>query len=187
MDISELKAELEKHHCSSYGWALSCCGSDRAEAEEVLQTVYLKILEGKARFRGEASFRTWLFAVIRKTAASEHRKNLLRRLKSIAGSEHRTDRISPAEEPDTAFERSEVQRRFQRALEELPTRQRETLHLVFYQDLSLREAADVMGISIGAARTHYERGKKRLRGLLAESEIGHGVEWRREKNPSTVS
>jgi RNA polymerase sigma-70 factor (ECF subfamily) len=44
-----------------------------------LQTVYLKILEGKARYRGEASLKTWLFAVIRKTAIGEYRKRLVRR------------------------------------------------------------------------------------------------------------
>ena len=54
MDIAELKAELERLHSTSFGWALSCCRRDASEAEEVLQTVYLKILEGKARFRGES-------------------------------------------------------------------------------------------------------------------------------------
>ena len=48
MEISELMAELEKHQSASYGWALSCCGRSGAEAEDVLQTTYLKILEGKA-------------------------------------------------------------------------------------------------------------------------------------------
>src|SRR3989454_9145614 len=81
MDIAELKAELEQHHTACFGWALSCCARDRGQAEEVLQTVYLKILEGKARFRGEASLKTWLFAVIRKTAATEYRRNLLRKLR----------------------------------------------------------------------------------------------------------
>src|SRR5919201_2482885 len=80
MDIAELKAELEKLHSASFGWALSCCRRDYAEAEEVLQTVYLKILEGKAQFRGEASLKTWLFAVIRKTAISEHRKRIVRKV-----------------------------------------------------------------------------------------------------------
>ncbi|MDQ2921918.1 MAG: RNA polymerase sigma factor [Acidobacteriota bacterium] len=187
MDISELKAELEKHHCSSYGWALSCCWRDRAEAEEVLQTVYLKILEGKARFRGEASFKTWLFAVIRNTAVSERRKSLLRRLRSVFASPEKVGYIATAEKPDSTLERSEMQMQFQRALKQLPRRQRETLHLVFYEDLSLREAADVMGISIGSARTHYERGKKRLRDVLGESEHDYGVEWRRAKNPTAVS
>jgi RNA polymerase sigma-70 factor (ECF subfamily) len=54
MDIPELKAELEKHHEASFGWALSCCRHNRADAEEVLQTVYLKILQGKARYRGRS-------------------------------------------------------------------------------------------------------------------------------------
>src|SRR5258708_12454947 len=78
MEIVDFKAELERLHGCSFGWALSCCRRDATEAEEVLQTVYLKIFEGKARYRGESSLKTWLFAVIRKTAATEYRRRLLR-------------------------------------------------------------------------------------------------------------
>ena len=42
--------------------------------------------------------------------------------------------------------------------------------LVFYQELSVAEAASVLGISVGTARTHYQRGKQRLRELLAGEE-----------------
>ncbi|MGH9962256.1 MAG: RNA polymerase sigma factor [Pyrinomonadaceae bacterium] len=191
MDISELKAELERLHGASFGWALSCCRRDHAQAEDVLQTVYLKILEGKARYRNEANFKTWLFAVIRKTALTEQRKSWLSALKSIASSEPPTERISFVAEPAAEFERSEVQKQFQRALELLPARQREALHLVFYEDLSVREAADVMGVSIGSARQHYERGKKRLREFLARSldrgEVDDEVSWKRKENPGVVS
>jgi RNA polymerase sigma factor (sigma-70 family) len=186
MDIPELKAELETLHSASYGWALSCCRRDRAEAEEVLQTVYLKILEGKACFRGEASMKTWLFAVIRKTAISEHRKTLLRKLRWSDGSEQTTTQVSQTDEPGLAVEKSETQALFQTALKALPRRQREALHLVFYQDLTLSEAADVMGISIGSARQHYERGKKRLRESLAQTEIAYGIGWRGKENPGAV-
>ncbi len=187
MDLSELQAELERLHVPSFGWALSCCRRDRAQAEEVLQTVYLKILEGKARYRGESNLRTWLFAVIRKTAISEQRKSFLRALKSKAGPNLTTERNSFTGEPAAEFERSEERQRFQRALECLPARQREALHLVFYEDLSLREAADVMGVSIGSARQHYERGKKRLRESLAREVSDYGVSWKRKENPGAVS
>jgi RNA polymerase sigma factor (sigma-70 family) len=187
MDISELQAELEKLHGASFGWALSCCRRDRAEAEEVLQTVYLKILEGKARYRGKSNLKTWLFAVIRKTAITGQRKRLLRTLKSIAGSNPRPERDSFAAEPAAAFERSQAQKRFQKALERLPKRQREALHLVFYEDLSLREAANVMGVSIGSARQHYERGKKHLRASLNREEFDYGISWERKENPGAVS
>jgi RNA polymerase sigma factor (sigma-70 family) len=187
MDISELQAELEKLHGASFGWALSCCRRDRAEAEEVLQTVYLKILEGKARYRVESNLRTWLFAVIRKTAITEHRKRLLRALKSLAASKPTHEGNSFAAEPAAAFERSETQKQFQTALKGLPARQREVLHLVFYEDLSLREAADVMRVSIGSARQHYERGKKHLRLSLNREELDYGITWERKENPDAVS
>ena len=167
MEIAELKAELERLHSASFGWALSCCRRDRAEAEEVLQDVYLKILEGKARFGGESSLKTWLFAVIRKTAATEYRRRLLRSLRLTADSEEKVELAAHDESQTSRFERSEIQGHFQNAMKSLPRRQREALHLVFYEDLSLREAADVMGVSIGSARQHYERGKKRLRESLA--------------------
>jgi len=180
MEISELKAELEKLHTASFGWALSCCRQNRSEAEEVLQTVYLKILQGKALYRGESKLQTWLFAVIRKTAISERRKQLLRSLSSF---------VSPGadgSEIESDFERSEMQRRFQEALAQLPARQRETLHLVFYQDLSLSEAAEVMNVSVGSARRHYERGKKRLREALDREGVDYGVGWRRKENSGAV-
>lgn len=41
---------LEELHPASFGWALQCCRWDRQEAEEVLQTIYVKILAGQARF-----------------------------------------------------------------------------------------------------------------------------------------
>ena len=186
MDIAELKAELEQHHAACFSWALSCCARDRGEAEEVLQTVYLKILEGKACFRGEASLKTWLFAVIRKTAIGEHRKNLLRKLRWSDPADQSKQQASLSDEPGVALEKSETQALFQTALRTLPRRQREALHLVFYQDLSLSEAAVVMGISIGSARQHYERGKKHLRESLGQTELAYGIAWRGKENPGAV-
>ena len=182
MQSTDLKAELEKLHEASFGWALSCCQQNRADAEEVLQTVYLKIIQGKAVYRGECKLQTWLFAVIRNTAISERRKHLLRALTTVA------TRPEPAfgSSTEIEFERSEMQQRFQEALAHLPARQRETLHLVFYQDLSLSEAAAVMGISVGSARRHYERGKNRLREALDRQGVDYGIGWRRKENSGAV-
>ena len=179
MEISELKAELEKLHPASFGWALSCCRRNAADAEEVLQTVYLKILQGKAVFRGESKLQTWLFAVIRKTAISERRKQWLRLI--VPGTT-----AEATSELESEFERSELQQRFQQALAKLPARQSETLHLVFYQDLSLSEAAEVMNISVGSARRHYERAKTRLRATLDREGVEYGIDWNRKENSSAI-
>jgi RNA polymerase sigma-70 factor (ECF subfamily) len=176
MTDSELRAAMETHHSESYGWALSCCARSSVDAEAVLQTVYLKVLMGKARYDGKASFKTWLFAVIRRTAADERRRQVLRHLSL----DRRQVRPSPvaAERPDEMVYRAELQRLVREALAQLPRRQREVLQLVFYHDLSLAESAQVMNVSLGSARTHYERGKKQLRrqmeGWQIHNETGTG-------------
>jgi RNA polymerase sigma factor (sigma-70 family) len=164
LDIARanVEAELERHHADSFAWAMSCCGRDRTEAEDVLQTSYLKVLDGRAIFASRSSFKTWLFGVIRRTAAEHRRWRSLPRLVSVT----LVERADPAPDPATAFGMSESSSRLIGALATLPDRQRQLLHLVFYQDLTIGEAAGVMSISIGTARTHYERGKARLRELL---------------------
>jgi len=168
MDMLQMQARLESGHGESYGWALCCCSRDPSQAEEVLQRVYLGVLEGKARYDGRATFKTWLFAVIRRTAADERRRDWLRRLR-LRRYTHRA-RIADAEgPPEPALDRDERRALCLRALGTLSSRQRQVLHLVFYHDFSLSEAAEAMGLSIGSARTHYDRAKKALRRRLKDT------------------
>ncbi|MEW6735259.1 MAG: RNA polymerase sigma factor [Acidobacteriota bacterium] len=169
MESSELQAQLERYHQGSYTWALSCCFQDSFEAENILQSVYLKILEGKAKYSGQSSFKTWLFAVIRKTAIDKRRWNLRYKLGLSKYQERVQSNIG--ESPDEIVYRGQIKRLFEQALACLSDKQQEVLQLVFYHDLSLQEASEVMNISLGSARTHYERGKKQLYKLLEELKV----------------
>lgn len=160
MDRAELECELERLHAASFGWALGCCGRNRDEAEEVLQTVYLKVLDGRARFEGRSSLKTWLFAVIRRTAMAHRRTRWVRSLALL--------RMPPPEPPRDESERSAEARRLIAALRRLARRQREVLELVFYHDMTIEEAGAALQISVGSARVHYTRGKKRLEAMLAD-------------------
>ncbi len=153
-------------HPASFAWALWCCGRRREEAEEVLQSAYLKVFEGAASFDGDSSLRTWFFGVIRRTAAEQRRRRWLRQQLLerwfVAPPE-----ASPAPGPETVAAASESSRALLRALGGLSARQREVLHLVFYQDLTIEEASRILKISLGTARTHFARGKRQLREVLA--------------------
>jgi RNA polymerase sigma-70 factor (ECF subfamily) len=65
MERAELERQLEAMHAQAWGWALACCARDREWAEEALQSAYLRVLSGRARFDGRSSVRTWVFGVIR--------------------------------------------------------------------------------------------------------------------------
>lgn len=172
VDDTGLRAALEQHHAMSHGWALSCCSSNPTDAEDILQTVYQKILEGRARYDGRAGFKTWLFAVIRNTAASERRRNWIRFLRLGSYQKERENEFQPADH-GAALEGGERIEFFRTMLAKLPRRQCEILHLVFYQDLTIEAAAKAMGVSLGSARTHYDRAKKQLAQLLKLNESFH--------------
>ncbi|MGH7701234.1 MAG: RNA polymerase sigma factor [Gemmatimonadales bacterium] len=165
MPPDDLAAQLERLHAAAFGWALSCARWDREAAEDVLQASYLKILDGRARFDGRSTFRTWVFGVIRRTAAEARRRAALRRWLPLV-------RLAPAAEADAGPDPAAVvaqadeTARLARALAALPARQREVLRFVFYEGLTIAEAAELLRVSLGTARTHYERGKTALRRML---------------------
>lgn len=161
MDRSELALELERLHPECWGWALACCARNRELADETLQTAYLRILSGGARFDGRSAIKTWVFGVIRMTALNEARR-WKTRLRSTDGVEAAMDIVDPAPRADVLAERSDRDAELAGALNGLSSRQREVLQLVFYHGMTIEEAAGVMHVSLGSARTHYDRGKRAL-------------------------
>ncbi len=147
----------------SHAWAVRCCRGDAMEAEDILHRAYMKVLAGEARFSGRSSFKTWLFGVIRRTAREQARQGWLRVLRLERWwREREPNEDAPAEDERVV--------RLRMTLARLSKRQQEVLHLVFYQELTIQEAAEVLAMPVGTARTHYERGKERLRQLLERLE-----------------
>lgn len=179
--MSSFENDVAALHASSFGWAMACCDRDPDLAADVLQQAYFKVFSGKARFDARSSLRTWLFGVIRLTALESRRYRVLRLWSSTPkrrspvdpSDPHEGEDEPPGDAPSPSASLAERQRAeaIERALAALPPRQREVLHLTFYEGLTVREAAEIMGISSGSASVHYERGKSRMSELLRES--GH--------------
>ncbi len=155
---------------------MRCCERDRMEAEDVLHATYCKVLDGRALFEGRSEFKTWLFGVIQRTAREQARwgwlrLNLLERwwegAKGSGAGDNAGDKARDRMGEGDGDARVGV---LTNALTRLSPRQQQVLHLVFYQELTIQGAADVLDMPVGTARTHYERGKARLRQLLIASE-----------------
>ena len=106
--------------------------------------------------------------MVKHTAAEKRRYRAVRGL-ALRRWFHDRPETSPVPTPETLSSKAETQRCRRRLLALLSRRQRELLHLVFYQELTVEEAGCVLHISVGTARTHYERGKARLRELLSRA------------------
>jgi RNA polymerase sigma-70 factor (ECF subfamily) len=160
MQHNNIKAELAQYHNDCYCWALHCCYRDKDIASEVLQIAYLKILERGKSFRGESTFKTWVFIVIRNTAT-----DALKKQKKWGTLYRSIDQLNESLKESSIGEDFENKLRtlfFSEGIGKLSERQQQILQLVFYHDLSLTESAAVLEISQGSARKHYDRAKKSL-------------------------
>jgi len=120
-------------------------------AEEVLQETMLTVWRHAASFRGASKATTWILGIARNQAHS-----LLRR-------EKKGERLpeDPKGEPDPA-EVAEIDVRVTRALQTLSSEQQEVLHLVFYEEMSLADAAAVLGIPEGTVKSRLFYARKAL-------------------------
>jgi RNA polymerase sigma-70 factor (ECF subfamily) len=153
MKNSTLESLLEKHHKDAFLWALQCCRYSKDDANDVLQMAYLKIVEGKAKFKEQSLFKTWLFSVIRFTAIDFMKTN---------HSYQTLDGLELTAEPALNSEETN----YNSFLLKLTDRNREVLLLAFYHQMTLAVIAETTGLHIGTVRTHYERGKSALRKLI---------------------
>ena len=151
------RSALEAIHGQVYGWALSRCDFDHAVAEDLMQQAYVELLSGNARFDNRSSLKTFVFAIVQNLARSRFRR-IASRLRLVR--QYPQDAVSEMAEP--------VDDSVWRAVRALPARQRDIIELVFCRDLTVEQAASVMGVSTGTGRVHYDRAKKALRERLRD-------------------
>jgi len=153
------RSALEAIHSQVFGWALSRCNYDDAVAEDLVQQAYIELLSGKAVFGGESSLKTFVFGVVQNLARSRFRRisTQLRLIQTYVAHDEQVE--SEASDPG-------VSSRVWQAVRDLPARQRDIIELVFCRDLTVEQASQVMGVTVGTGRVHYDRAKKALRAKL---------------------
>lgn len=132
-------------------------------AQDAAQDAMVNAVNALDRFRGDASFRTWLLRIAVNAARTIGRRRSRRREVSLeVVAEH------PAAGADV-HERTATQQEAARALtmlEQLPEKQRMTVSLRIQQGLSYAEIGRALDCTEGAARVNYHLGIKRLRELM---------------------
>ncbi len=135
---------------------------DRAEAEDAVQEVFLRLWTHAARWQpGKAKFETWLYRVTMNQCLDRLRKRPTAEMEAAA---HVPD---SAPGPDAALDGVELAAQVEAALAQLPERQRAAILLCHYQECGNIEAADILGLSVEALESLLARGRRMLRTKLA--------------------
>jgi len=159
------------------GYLLRMTGN-RDQAEDLFQETFKKVYEKAHTFRG-ARLKSWVFTIATRTAIDAARRRKRRKALSLdqetaCGSDEGCSLAAvtvDAEATDPADElvREERKQQVREAVETLPVKQRATLVLAYYQQLSYPEVAQVMGCSVGTVKTQMSRALATLARRLPDS------------------
>jgi len=143
-------------------WRIACRFlGDPAEAEDIAQKAFLKLLEAAPRYRPTADFRTYLYRIVSRLCIDYARKK-----RPILG-EDIAERTDSSFNPAATFVVKERAAEIRRAMEGLPPRQRMAVILKYYDGLSYAGIADAMGITVKAVERLLDRARTALRSRIS--------------------
>lgn len=161
-DRGALDELCARHVASVYRMCRSVLGDDD-EAADATQECFVKAVRALHRFRGDASFRTWLL-----TIAGNEVKGVFRKRKRRAEQALETAGPLASDQPG-AGDVTALKQEAERArvmVGKLPDKQRLAVTLRIDEGLSFREIGEIIGSSEGAARVNYHHGIRRLREMM---------------------
>lgn len=144
--------------------------SSRQDAEDAMQSAYLKAFENLSQFRGEAQFSTWLIRIaineaLKKFQSQKHTADFsvtdYQNIdQTVNGDEHRT--------PEAKMIKEDMNKHLENAIDKLPPKYRSVLVMREIEQLSTHETADVLEISRSNVKVRLHRAKRMLQEELIE-------------------
>lgn len=128
------------------------------DAEDVVQDVFARALQGLQDFRFEAQPATWFYRTCRFVCLEHNRR---RRHEPLVD-----EPVDPVDGPADAAHRRAVHRQLQKALGQLSDAQRDVVLLRNFEELSVRETAAILDVAEGTVKRLHWRARNKLRTLL---------------------
>jgi RNA polymerase sigma-70 factor, ECF subfamily len=177
-DAAAFAELLARHRRPVFNFILRYLG-DKNQAEDLLQEVFLRIVQGASEFKGESKFTTWLYTIARNLCIDTARKMVFRRHASLDGPTASEDGEGPSlmdriPNPSAPVDREAIGRELRphlaSAVEALVHEQREVFVMREYMNLPFKEIADIVGVPENTVKSRMRYALEKLRESLAEYE-----------------
>jgi len=155
--------ELVRRHARAVARFLGAAGAGE-DVDDLVQDAFFRAFQNLDRFRGTASFRTWVLRIAGNALTDLRRRRGRRPVVALDGREVADGRF----DPHAAVVERDLEDQLQTAIGRLPAMQRDVFLLRAQQGLEYAEIAAALDTSVGAARVHYHHAVKRLKRALAD-------------------
>jgi RNA polymerase sigma-70 factor (ECF subfamily) len=168
-DETALRALFARHQTRVYRFVLRLVGN-AAVAEEVTNEVFLEVWRNAARFEGASAAATWMLSIAHHRAVS-----YLRKRREEGWDEDAAGTLQDAgDDPEVAAQKSDKSAILRRCLDKLSPEHKAIVDLVYYHELSVAEASQVLQIPENTVKTRMFYARKRLSELLKAAGIDRG-------------
>lgn len=161
---------VEQYKKKIYYFSLDLTGNHH-DAEDLSQEVFIKVYRSLKNFRGDAKFKSWLYRIAVNTCISQRRKKSVSAMTLQedfdSDSTHHYFDVGESNHPERSAEAGLMQQHIDNALQQLTPRERSVFVLRHYNDLPLKEIAQVLKISEGTVKSMLFRAIRRLQKELA--------------------
>jgi RNA polymerase sigma-70 factor (ECF subfamily) len=155
-DLSAFEEIVIRNQSGAWTIAFHCL-YDPAEAEDIVQEAFLKLLKSASRYRPTASFRTYFTRIVVRLCLDFRSK------KRPVYRDVLPDNVETGNDPEELLHKKEIASAFRRALADLPPTQRMALLLRHLEGFTYFEIAEAMDISARSVDALLQRGRQALR------------------------
>ena len=132
---------------------------DHDDANDIMQNTFIKVYRGIAKFKGDSRLYTWLYRIASNESITFLNSRKKRATSSIDDQEHD---LANQLRADAFFDGDEAQVLLQKALGELPNKQRLVFNMKYFDDMSYQEMSDILETSVGALKASYHHAVKKI-------------------------
>jgi RNA polymerase sigma-70 factor (ECF subfamily) len=161
-----MRALFARHQVRVYRFALRIV-RDTALADDVVSEVFIDAWQHAGRYEGRSTVSTWLLGITRHKALTAAN----RRPTESIDSETAMNVVDPGNTPEAALGQKDTGAVIRRCLASLTAEHAEIIDLVYYQDKSIKEIVEILGIPDNTVKTRMFYARKRLAALVAAEGI----------------
>jgi RNA polymerase sigma-70 factor, ECF subfamily len=161
-----MRALFARHQVRVYRFALRIV-RDTALADDVVSEVFIDAWQHAGRFEGRSTVSTWLLGITRHKALTAAN----RRPTESIDSETAMNVVDPGNTPEAELGQKDTGAVIRRCLASLTPEHAEIIDLVYYQDKSIKEIVEILGIPENTVKTRMFYARKRLAALVAAEGI----------------
>ncbi len=136
---------------------------------DLIQRTFLACVEGRERFRNEASFRSYLFSIAYKILCKHYREQRRAQARDHGGIDFEAESAFQLTSPLSGVAARQEQRLLLEGLRRLPVDYQVVLELHYWEGMSAADLAEVLAIPLGTAKTRLRRGRELLEERLKEA------------------